>query len=214
MYLPRDIAAWFVQRINREAGDSITHLKLQKLLYYAQAWSLVMLDRPLFQEDFEAWTHGPVLKSVYQEYRRWGYDAIPGPESEPVLDVDTVQVLEDVHRIYGERSASALENLTHAEDPWNVARGPIPPDVPSSARIPKASMKDYYAKMLVETGGALVPHQERFTAASLPFLGPDGLPLPPPDDAPYSQDDRDFDAALEFGFRSLRREHGPEHRPA
>jgi uncharacterized phage-associated protein len=203
MYAPKEIAAWFVGRIDREAGDSITPLKLQKLLYYAQAWSLVLLDRPLFDEDFEAWVHGPVVRSVYNEYRRCGFEAIPAPAAAPELDPAALQVLEDVHRIYGERSASALESLTHAEQPWRSARGPLPLDAPSNAVIPRSLIKEFYARMLVESGGAMVPHQERFDASNPVFLGPDGKPLPPPEEDFASEDDRDFAEILAFGLRSL-----------
>ena len=49
------IADWFAGAIDREAGDSITHLKLQKLVYYAQAWFLALNDKPLFEEEMQAW---------------------------------------------------------------------------------------------------------------------------------------------------------------
>ncbi len=73
---PNDVANWFLCNIDREAGDSITHLKLQKLLYYAQAWSLVLKGKSLFEEDFEAWAHGPVLPSIFEQYKNMGFQAL------------------------------------------------------------------------------------------------------------------------------------------
>ena len=65
-----DIADYFITK-NHEYGDYITNLKLQKLVYYAQAWYLAFLDKPLFDEDFEAWVHGPVNRDLYDRYF-WG----------------------------------------------------------------------------------------------------------------------------------------------
>ncbi len=75
--VPSKVAKWFINRTNREAGDVITHLKLQKLVYYAQAWYLANFNRPLFDEDMQAWTHGPVVPSLWKEYRDCGWDGIP-----------------------------------------------------------------------------------------------------------------------------------------
>lgn len=61
MHSALDIAAWFLNEVDRKAGDSITNLKLQKLVYYAQAWAVTLLGRKLFEEKVEAWAHGPVV---------------------------------------------------------------------------------------------------------------------------------------------------------
>ena len=79
---PFDVANWFTCSLDREAGDSITHLKLQKLIYYSQAWSLALNGIALFEEDFEAWAHGPVIPEVYQEYKEYGFNALPSCECE------------------------------------------------------------------------------------------------------------------------------------
>lgn len=84
-YSARDIANWFLGAIDRDAGDAITHLKLQKLVYYAQAWSLALPARgvPLFDEEMQAWAHGPVAESLFQEHRGNSWDALPAPEETP-----------------------------------------------------------------------------------------------------------------------------------
>ena len=122
-----DIANWFLGKVDREAGDLITHLKLQKLVYYAQAWALVLLEQPLFSEDFEAWAHGPVLPSVYQKFSHYKGIPIPMPEDTPTFNSDDVDwVLSETFRVYGYLTAKYLEELTHREEPWLEARGDLP----------------------------------------------------------------------------------------
>ncbi|WP_293160642.1 Panacea domain-containing protein [Okeania sp. SIO2C9] len=72
-----DIARYFLCRIDREAGDTISPFKLQKLVYYAQAWSLVFRNKPLFFQDIEAWVSGPIIRDVWNEYKPYNYRDIP-----------------------------------------------------------------------------------------------------------------------------------------
>ena len=69
IYSAQDVANWFLAKADYEAGDVITPLKLQKLLYYAQGWTLAILNKNLFEEDFQAWTHGPAIPSIYRKYK-------------------------------------------------------------------------------------------------------------------------------------------------
>ncbi len=146
-YTTNQIADWFLGSIDRGAGDSITHLKLQKLIYYAQAWSLAIFDTPLFDEDLQAWVHGPVSPSIYNRFSSAGWDALPPPSFISSVDRRTQELLEDVLEVYGQHTAKYLEELTHHEAPWKIARGGLPPDERSSAVLSKKSMKDFYAKM-------------------------------------------------------------------
>ena len=124
-YSPSKIADWFLCNIDREAGESLTHLKLQKLVYYAQAWAITLFDNPLFDEDFQAWTHGPVLYSLFVKYRDYGWDSLPIPNVCPEFNEDIENLLQDILNIYGKYSAKYLENLTHQESPWINTRGEI-----------------------------------------------------------------------------------------
>ncbi len=144
---PAQIANYFTCTIDREAGDSITHLKLQKLMYYAQAWSLVMFDKGLFEEDFQAWSHGPVLPSVYENYKQYSYDNIPICSCENNLTPEIISLLDDIKGVYGEKSAKYLENLTHSELPWIEARGGISIEMRSTTPISKTTMKEFYKKL-------------------------------------------------------------------
>lgn len=141
---PGHIADWFLAKVDREAGDSITHLKLQKLVYYAQAWALALLDRPLFEEDFQAWAHGPVVRSLFDRFNGSGWSALDGPESVPEMDEDIRGLLEEVFRVYGEHTAKTLENLTHQEAPWINARGVCAPEERCTNIIPKEAMRAFY----------------------------------------------------------------------
>ena len=144
MYTALEVADWFRGAVDRGSGDSLTHLKLQKLVYYAQAWSLALLNRPLFEEELQAWAHGPVAISVWHAFKDHGWEALPAPEEMPEFDDETTELLRDVHRSYGEHSAKKLEDLTHGEDPWLRARGDLPAEAKSNAIISREHMARFY----------------------------------------------------------------------
>ena len=119
--------------------------KLQKLLYYAQAWSLVWDERPLFRQSFEAWVEGPVVKAVYADSRHGeGYrEQIPGkPER---LSRSQRETVDAVIAFYGKRSGSWLSRLTHREAPWREARKGLRSREKSRRVIPLASMRGFYS---------------------------------------------------------------------
>jgi uncharacterized phage-associated protein len=134
---------------SRDRGDVLTNLKLQKLLYYAQAWSLVLRDKELFREDFQAWIHGPVLPSQYHRFKRYEWRPIDGVihgaarTGNPSVD----RLLASIVDVFGVETAGALELMTHSEKPWIDARRGTPPTAPSKAVIPKAAMKEFYQSL-------------------------------------------------------------------
>jgi uncharacterized phage-associated protein len=209
MQTPSDFANWFLARVDRRAGDSITHLKLQKLLFYAQAWALVLLEKPLFDEDFQAWQHGPVLRSVYDRFAGSGYQALPTPSrrDQSAFEPEVEELLEDILSLYGEHSAKVLEDQTHREDPWVNARGGRPANAPCRTVISQESMRTFYGAMFREHGGPVVaPKAQRFRATRTPFLDAHGHPLPPPaDDGFPPADHDDFDRALSHGLSAVGR---------
>lgn len=148
-YSAKEIAKWFLFTVDRESGDSITHLKLQKLLYYAQAWSLVLLKKPMFKEEIQAWMHGPVVPEVYEEYSKYGYKEIPQPNECPNITREFEEVLEDVVETYGIYQAKYLEALTHSERPWIEARGELPLEARCERPISLKTMEEYYTLMQV-----------------------------------------------------------------
>ncbi|MGD1806882.1 Panacea domain-containing protein [Dapis sp. BLCC M126] len=143
-----DIARYFLCRVDREAGDTISPLKLQKLVYYAQAWSLVFRNKPLFFQDIEAWVYGPAISDVWDEYKPYHYRDIPPPEELIEFAKDEIEVLEEVWDTYGELSARYLQELTHSETPWRNARKDLEPAQQSNNIISHSDMKAFYSKMV------------------------------------------------------------------
>lgn len=137
-----NVADYFIQLAN-ETGSFVSNLKLQKLVYYAQAWHLAINDVPLFEEDFQAWIHGPVIPTLYQKYKTFGWRPII-EDVNPILSEAIQDFLNEVAEEYFACDAYELEQMTHAEVPWNRARGDIPPDAHSNAVIKKEWMKEYY----------------------------------------------------------------------
>jgi uncharacterized phage-associated protein len=144
-----DVANYFISLAN-ETGSFISNLKLQKLVYYAQAWHLAIHQTQLFEEDFEAWIHGPVIPALYQKYKRFGWQPIY--EAVSLELPDNVQTfLADVSEEYFACDAYELEQMTHIEDPWKQARIGLLPDMLADRTIEKEWMKEYYGARVEET---------------------------------------------------------------
>lgn len=143
-YSALDIAKWFINATDRESGDAITHLKVQKLLYYAQGWALANFDKPLFDEDMEAWAHGPVAVSVYEHFRGIGYQSIEQQKITKRVADDVARLLNAVLDRYGIFSAKMLEAMTHEEAPWRDTRGDLAPEARCNRRIGKDAMKAFF----------------------------------------------------------------------
>ena len=113
-----DVAAYILKKI----GKPVTAMKLEKLAYYCQAWSLVWDERVLFSERVEAWANGPVCPALYRLHRgeflihRWTF----GESGQ--LDQQAKETVDAVLGFYGDKTPQWLSDLTHAEDPWRQAR--------------------------------------------------------------------------------------------
>ena len=119
-YSAIDIAKKIVCRTDVLHGDTISNLKLQKLLYYMQGFHLAWFGTPLFNERIEAWTYGPVVPVVFQEFKRYKQRAI-NPErysDSLVLSGEEQQLFDRVYNEYNRFSAVTLMNMTHTEGPW------------------------------------------------------------------------------------------------
>lgn len=117
-----DVSRYFLSRVDEESGDSISNLKLQKLLYYSQGFHLAAYECPLFPEAIEAWAHGPVVPRVYHACNRFesGPVSISGDLDVAVFEPRSIELLNEVYAVYGQFSASALRNMTHEEPPWKL----------------------------------------------------------------------------------------------
>lgn len=133
--------------------DSMTHKKLQKLCYYAYAWHLTLLKKPLFNEKFQAWVHGPVSPELYQQYKNHGWREIPQVNTFSTEDFDSSvsDLIDAVYASYGHLSGDELELLTHEEAPWLSARNGLPNHAPSQEVIKDEVIGNYYSK-LFESG--------------------------------------------------------------
>ncbi|MEM8641961.1 MAG: type II toxin-antitoxin system antitoxin SocA domain-containing protein [Cyanobacteria bacterium P01_G01_bin.54] len=143
-YKAIDVAKWFVSHFDPDVGDVITPLKLQKLLYYAEAWSQVLLDDELFVEQIQAWTHGPVVLEVYEGFKDYGWRPIDPLEVELELDSETEEILNQILAVYGELSARTLEKMTHSDQPWLKTREGYAIEARCNEIIPKQEIKSSF----------------------------------------------------------------------
>lgn len=138
-----DVANFFVNLFNDDPQECMTNLRLNKLLYFAQAWSLARLDKPLFDEEIQAWDYGPVIPEVYKAFRPCGRDRIAdqsGDYSQDVFTSDQLQLLLDVLNEYGKYATSGLVSITHETgSPWESVYEQGKNNV-----ITKQSMKEYF----------------------------------------------------------------------
>lgn len=144
-----------------QKGDSVSHKKLQKLLYYVDAWHLVNFNYPIVDEDFEAWVHGPVIPSLYQQLKEFGFNDLKviNDEYDTVdeeiqaiitknnLSEDQVDFINSVLNKYGGLSSFDLELLSHSEAPWIEARNGYEPHQSCKVVIPKPRMHEFYSAM-------------------------------------------------------------------
>ncbi|MCI5713686.1 MAG: DUF4065 domain-containing protein [Lachnospiraceae bacterium] len=141
-----EIARYFLSK------ESMSHKKLQKLCYYAQAWYLANYGQPLVPNRFEAWVHGPVSPDLYSKYRGWGWENIPSePFNEQFEETGVPMFLDKVYETYGYYDADYLERLTHSENPWKNARKGCSPGSYSRNPIALKDMRDYYGERIGRT---------------------------------------------------------------
>jgi uncharacterized phage-associated protein len=146
-----DIARFFILLgASEDEPDLLSHLRLQKLLYYAQGWSLALRKQPLFLDRIEAWPHGPVVKSVYQEFARFGKDPIPASAADDAeaIEEDEAELVGSVWEHLKEYSASGLRDMTHREPPWVDARKGLGEAERSDKEITREAISAYFATLV------------------------------------------------------------------
>lgn len=155
-----DIAKGIILKLSIE-GLSITPLKLQKLLYYTQAWFLAFTDKLIFPDNPQAWVNGPVYPEIFRQYKGKSFDPIiiekdldelledyKNVINKIGLDDEELKLFEKIIMAYGAKSAAYLVNLTHNEKPWIEARGDLSPFVNSNNLISFETIKEYYQSKL------------------------------------------------------------------
>ena len=139
-----EVAKYLVSLVDEDAGDSISNLKLQKLLYYAQGGFLAVHDKPLFPEAIKAWEHGPVVPQEYHAFKEFGGGPIPVEQVDLTrYSPEVREVLDEVNSVYGQFTASKLRAMTHSEPPWR--------DTPLNEVITLDKMKDFFKTIVTLT---------------------------------------------------------------
>jgi len=130
-----------------ESKGEMTAMKLQKLVYYSQAWHIAWSDNVLFQERIEAWEDGPVCPELFKLHAKsFRISKIRGGNSAGLTE-DERDTVQRVLQYYGDKSPQWLSDLTHLEDPWQKARRGVPSGAASSAEISPKEMGRYYASL-------------------------------------------------------------------
>lgn len=131
---------------------SLTPKRLQKLVYYSYAWFIALnnndednIESVLFNEQPEAWVHGPVFRSLYSKYKDYYWNEIPKIKHSPEINNDDlIKFLNRVWNTFKDYSADELEYMTHKETPWRNARLGLAPFEPSNNKIALKDMFVFY----------------------------------------------------------------------
>jgi len=151
-----DVADYIIVRLD-EAGAGLNLLKLQKLLFYVQAWHLGFGKGPFFAGRFQAWIHGPVSREVYDRFKE--LLSLYSPVTPSMVSSENVGELfseeerlhiDEVLEAYGSFSGTQLEGMTHAEIPWQAAREGYRPAQRCENLIDEDLMASFYQKQLAE----------------------------------------------------------------
>jgi uncharacterized phage-associated protein len=138
-----DVAEYILTRLG-----PMSAMKLQKLVYYCQAWSLAWTDNELFPEEIEAWANGPVVRSLYKKHRgvfRVEEGFFGGDPAH--LRSEQKHNIRKVLEFYGHRDPQWLSNLTHLESPWKDSRKGLALGEQGDRIITKQEMQEYYASL-------------------------------------------------------------------
>ncbi len=138
-----DVAAYI---LNERPGP-MTTWKLQKLVYYCQAWSLVWDEQPLFREKILAWANGPVVEELYQLHKGSFHAPKLSKGNPDNLSPNQQDTIDHVLTAYSNKTAQWLSDLTHMETPWIEARGGLAPGERGDAIIELSSMYEYYSSI-------------------------------------------------------------------
>ena len=136
-----------------ECLGEVTPLALQKILYFIQGLFFSKYGTPLFNNDCEAWVHGPVYAEIYDMFSNFRYDPIDDPRFELLkgksvnLDEKEREVVDLVVNTFGIYGGKTLERITHKEKPWKVAREGYSENEPSNEEISKESIKEYFVSV-------------------------------------------------------------------
>lgn len=151
------VADSILQKLNADEDCYVVNLKLQKLVYYVQAWNFGKNGDAFINGDFEAWIHGPANRELYERFRETkslysliGKEDIINKDAINVLDPKDSEFIDLILDNYASYNASDLERMTHSEDPWKIARNGLGPLERGTRIITPKSMIEYYGKRWAE----------------------------------------------------------------
>jgi uncharacterized phage-associated protein len=156
-YSAKAVANFFLRAARRD-GVQLSQMKLQKLVYFAQGWHLGIRKTPLFEEPIQAWKYGPVVPSLYREFKNFGnapieslatdFDWADLKSSTPQVlpeDKETIALLEKVWSVYSKYTAIQLSDMSHVTGgPWEQVGGG---NAPTETVIPDQSLQDYFSSL-------------------------------------------------------------------
>lgn len=149
LYSATNVAKYFIYLASQtfiddnKEREGITNLKLQKILYFAQAYYLAKFNKPLFNNNIEAWEYGPVIPDVYRRFKKYGSKPIILEEDESSLsEKDKEILLKEIWETFGGYSVSRLVDITHAHTPWKDAYAS------KDKIISNKSLGEYYRPLL------------------------------------------------------------------
>ena len=147
-----DIADWFINATDGDAGNVITPLMVQKLVFFAQAWFLANKGRPLFTDDFQAWASGPIIPALFERFENFAYTNLPPIENARQVSGEKLELLNGVQERYGCFNAGKLEQLVQESGgPWSKCRAGLGPGDASSTVITKDAIKKFYGQKIDKT---------------------------------------------------------------
>lgn len=119
-----DVADYFLTLQDNDAGDSITNLKLQKLVYLSQGFHLALFNKPLYGEQIRAWLHGPVIPVLWKKYTDHESAGLPRPDriDLSLFSDKTIELLDEIREVFGQFSAWRLRDITHIHPPYKKAK--------------------------------------------------------------------------------------------
>lgn len=139
-----NVARYILER----KGGHMSTMKLQKLVYYAQAWSLVWDEKPLFDSPIEAWANGPIIPDLYNQHRGLFTATIDTfPEDSEKLTEDEKDTIDVVLGAYGHLNGQQLSDLSHSERPWREARKGVEDGASSTNKVSEEVMQEFYSAM-------------------------------------------------------------------
>jgi uncharacterized phage-associated protein len=148
-----DLGAYLLRKNHDQSGETLNLMKLNALLYYAEAWSLAVFGHELTSEEIQAWDHGPMFPSLWELLKHRGWNPLESgdlPQATGLGD-ETVSLLDDVWQAYADFSLPELEKMIKQDAPWKDARRGLPAWDLSKKPMSKAAMAKFY-KATLEAG--------------------------------------------------------------